>query len=715
MSKTLVGNITGPKGDKGDPGDIGEISDAEVSGLIADDGTDTNAAAVELVAGQIPDQDTPIGAALSATIGEIAGSFDVTGQTTAAINAWLALPFKGWKRMVGAVTITAPLVIPSNTRVDATGAEITSTFVGNMVRNSAATALRNSSADAVVTADSTTVTSATAAFTSADVGRAIAVSYSTPANGANVYGRIVTVNSATSVTVSVAPKTSQSGGIVYVYGRDENISIRGGKWMRNIGGASSGTAMGWGNAAHSLFFRRVDGISLSQLYFTSTGGKYAVSFGDCTAVRVTDHRVASYSDAMHFTGPCSDVVVRQVSGASGDDTVPFTTTDYAAYNDCHGDFRDISISDVHAAPATRLVLLATSASEAVDGHSIDRATVERVSGGGIYTEVLAEDSDSRIDNLTIRDSEGAVTLRHVLHGNVVIENHVGNVVLSPDARHSDGVQNATNHVERLTLRNVTSEDTVVGFANAKSSIGVLHVSGGSFLRATLSGDRIDRLVFDSVTFTRGLAHLNCEIGEMLFRNVKASIPSGFSDHLVKLTSGADVGIITFDGGTFDSFSTTYGDLVRVESGAVLDVLNVSRATLNGCRCALQHSGAGSVAVFLSDVAANNCSRLVQGTGTIDVTYAGVRVPGALNAPFYAQGATLTVRGTGFSGRTAASVGRAASEVVRVIDPAMPVDLAILAKNNGDAANNTNAALACGVGPAVSNGTNWKNVYSGTTY
>ena len=44
-----------------------------------------------------------------------------------------------------------------------------------------------------------------------------------------------------------------------------------------------------------------------------------------------------------------------------------------------------------------------------------------------------------------------------------------------------------------------------------------------------------------------------------------------------------------------------------------------------------------------------------------------------------------------------------------------VDLSILGKTNGDRANNTNAGLACGVGPAISNGTNWKNIYSGATY
>lgn len=57
----------------------------------------------------------------------------------------------------------------------------------------------------------------------------------------------------------------------------------------------------------------------------------------------------------------------------------------------------------------------------------------------------------------------------------------------------------------------------------------------------------------------------------------------------------------------------------------------------------------------------------------------------------------------------------ASNANTTIGGDFPVDLSILTKNNGDTANNTNRALACGAGSAMSNGTNWKNPCSGTTY
>jgi hypothetical protein len=57
------------------------------------------------------------------------------------------------------------------------------------------------------------------------------------------------------------------------------------------------------------------------------------------------------------------------------------------------------------------------------------------------------------------------------------------------------------------------------------------------------------------------------------------------------------------------------------------------------------------------------------------------------------------------------IRRDSTAAVRVISDAMPVDLAVLAKNMGDRAYNTNAALGCGVGPAISDGSQWKNIYT----
>jgi len=55
---------------------------------------------------------------------------------------------------------------------------------------------------------------------------------------------------------------------------------------------------------------------------------------------------------------------------------------------------------------------------------------------------------------------------------------------------------------------------------------------------------------------------------------------------------------------------------------------------------------------------------------------------------------------------------------RVVHEEFLVDLTICSKSNGDIAYNTNATAggtSIGVGVALSNGSNWKNLYSGNIY
>jgi hypothetical protein len=51
---------------------------------------------------------------------------------------------------------------------------------------------------------------------------------------------------------------------------------------------------------------------------------------------------------------------------------------------------------------------------------------------------------------------------------------------------------------------------------------------------------------------------------------------------------------------------------------------------------------------------------------------------------------------------------------RVIHPDCPCDIALLARNADDTALNTNAGLTSGAGRVISEGTIWKNIYSGAT-
>lgn len=655
---------------------------------------------------------TPGSPALTALSGTYAAQFTATPSTTVAqINEWLATPYAGVKRLAGAASINAPLIIPSDTTLDATGATISLTIAGHMVQNGAVTPLRTSAGDAAVTAGSSTVTSATGAFTAADIGRAISVSFVDATRGVNVYAKITAINSATSVTVDTPPMFTETGGTVKVFGRDKNIHIKGGKWNRqNNGGA--------GNQAHSLFLRRVDNSSVKGIEFFSQGGKYAVSYGDYTNVLIENHYTESSSDAMHFTGPGTNTVVRGVTGRSGDDTVPFTTTDYGAYNDCHGSFKNIHISDVRASPTTRLILLATSASEYVDGHSIDGIKVDnctRANGGvGVYTEVLENDPNSRIDNLTIDGLVGDVTLRHTLHGKVTVNNILGKVTLSPDAKHSSGVQNLTNHVEELTITNMVNTADPLGFSNSKSTIGNLTIRGAKSAAPVLGGKSVTRAIFDSCTFTGTWNVSNgCIANSVTLSNVKANVTATVAIGHVLGSSTAES--ITYSDCELSATNTSAGDIVKVDAGSTVKTVRFARSKAAGLRGLLQNGGSSPVQVFLTDSVFDGCNRLIQGAGGAVVNYANVQILAGINTPFYATTGPLTLMGTAFTTNTGAAFDRSATEAVRVIDPNLKGDLSKLAKNNGDAAYNTNAALACGVGPAVSNGTNWKNTYSAAIY
>jgi len=79
---------------------------------------------------------------------------------------------------------------------------------------------------------------------------------------------------------------------------------------------------------------------------------------------------------------------------------------------------------------------------------------------------------------------------------------------------------------------------------------------------------------------------------------------------------------------------------------------------------------------------------------------------------------LTVRGAGITAIGGWSgVEVSAGAVVHVINSDFPFDPSAtgIAQANGDTGLNTNAGLSSGAGPVVSNGTFWRNLYSGAVY
>jgi hypothetical protein len=636
------------------------VADAAVASVIADADASAAAAASSATAAANAaalvgaPADTAIAAAVnngaSATKAALnatyAQQFTATGTTTVAqVNAWLATPYDGPKRLTGVLTLNAPLLIKSGTHLDASGATITSTHVGHMIHN----------------------------------------------------------ENYASTTV-----------------RDSNIVITGGTWQRNAGGPASGSGNGWANAAHSIFLRHVDKLTIRNLRVGSSGGKYMIAIGDVTDFYVADiHAESVASDTVHMTGPCSQGVVERIRVASGgDDCVAFTTTDYISYDDVHGSFANITVRDVTANNATRTVLIGGSGSGADDGFNLSRITVDGVlqkgTGGGV--SIGAPFNTNPLNDLVMRNIQGSILVQYKRIGTVVAEN-TGRIVVGPEAGQSDLT------VQRLVIREPRpASGEFLSITNVNVTVDTIEASG--VVSTNPIAMTLDKCTVKTVT-VRGMNHTGSQNPFELSAIITNFNLDGFVGTIqpaycvANVTLAGTIGTMNVTNAAYTAADTNSGILARVINGNI-GTLNVNGGLFTGIGRLLDIASgiAGSTNLNLVNLTFTGCNRIVQsgGSGSVNVAYSNVAFNSGLNQPFRVFGAaSLNVRGGGWTGYPNSAIPAPGTGIIKVNAQDMPVDLSILGKTNGDRANNTNAGLACGVGPAISNGTNWKNIYSGATY
>lgn len=611
-------------------------------------------------ANNLTDASQPEGAALLGAVNAAAKTgfaavivSDGTDQTS-TINGALQISVPtGTVRRVkvsGSFTITAPLIIPTGTTLDASGASITSTFVGNMVQN------------------------ANAASTST---------------------------------------------------RDSNISIIGGTWQRNAGGPAATAADGSANGAHSIFLRHVDRLLIRGLTVGSSGGKYMIALGDVTNFTVSEIAGTSLaSDTVHITGPAKNGLVERVEvGSGGDDVVATTTTDYAAYSDTHGDITDLTIRGIKGGNSTRVVLIAGAsyATGQGDGHVLDRIVVDTVTqtGSGAVVWTGAGGNTDTLGSIEISHAYGGpVQLRHPNHGVVVVRDCPRGVI--PATQDTNTVVN----VGRLILRDTTvASGNFLLLNNAGITVDHLEIDNvtsnyDSLINHVLG--TVKRLIITSVRYagTNNMIAISGTVNTLVFNSVTVALNTS-TTHVVRMNGSGVLGTATFNDTDVTGVDTNTATLVNQVSTATVNAIIVNRGTYSTFgRFIEKASGAtGALIVRITDSTVSTANRLAQiGGGTLDFAYSNVRLSGVANQPVRLyNSATGKVSGNGWSGYTGGALVTDTAAAVQCTALDFPVDLSLLSKANGDRATNTNSALACGVGPAVSNGSNWKNLYSGTTY
>jgi hypothetical protein len=305
---------------------------------------------------------------------------------TAAIQAALDAASNGGIVFmpVGQYLISAALRVRSNTTFDAGEAtimlkELSST---NMVQNYAVQ--QNRRVIDGVTNSTTSLTSATAAFVSGDIGKPIRVYKD---DGSYLATTISSVTNATTVVLTAAPSWSSTGLYAAIGSRDKNITVKGGHWIRRVNNFT-GQSNGWDS--NSLRFRHVDGLEVYNIKFENYAGKYFVNAGDCHNFYIHDILdVYAVSDTVHINGPATwGRIERVVSYGSNDDIVSLTGGDFNLemqhMADTVGSITDVSVSGIvtDVSPdsygTARAVLLLAGQSASLNPFTVDRIRISDI-------------------------------------------------------------------------------------------------------------------------------------------------------------------------------------------------------------------------------------------------------------------------------------------------------------------------------------------------
>lgn len=676
------------------------------------------------------------GAIPSGTYVQVAGVSN-GNDDTATLNSLLAASLNVKGAPGQSYLITSPLVVRSGGTLDMTGCSVTlkAASLSNMVRNAGVTAQRTTTGSIDVGVSTTTLNTASAV--AADVGRTVTVA-GAGSGGSPVTSLVTAAAAGVSLTLATPAVTTVSGAAVSVYTRDANIRIIGGLWDR---GANSGATS---LDTHSMFFRHVDGLYIGGQRFASSGGKFAVSIGDCTDFTTETMRFATQSDGVHVAGPAARGVIRNFYGTTGDDSVAFTPEDYTGYNDTAGNITDVSVRDIF-----------TTAGRRPDGTDNPGHCVKLLGGRGValkrinVSNVFGACTASGNGAVLIGDDTAGATTIGGLIDQVTVQNVAPNAYLKPavfiNATNAgrvriDGVQwdstsatvnpvlvTANTVVAQLELFNVTCKSlgfTVLG-TSASAAINTVVVNNvsvaspvaGINLIASFGGN-VTNATFSNINIAGASAgavvNIAATVSNLVIDKVLHS-GTGLA-HVVNVSTA---GVVTDLAISNVVHTAGTGSLVK----AAQSTSTVTRLTASNCH----HIGSGGGSLLsavtstqtlayveLSNVTITAASWIADLATVTEMHLSNVTHRNQASGSWNVRAnCTLTVRGDGNTIGGNPSIAGGGHLIVKSFG--IQVDITNIDKTANDMAYNTNAALACGAGPVVSNGTTWKHLYSGATY
>ena len=680
----------------------------------------------------LADPTTVDGKALSASIDVRAAQLDATGKTAAQINSWLAgsSPFgadQKVKRLVGTATLDAPLVVGSDTHLDAYGATInwqTGITGNNLVRNAAFTPVRVIS-DCAITAGTALASSTGTPFTSADVGRSISIDGASATSDGTFTANILSVSSGVA-TLSLNAKSTVAAAKARIYNRDKNITVRGGSWNRGAATGATDVTVGNGGlmSLMSIVMHHVDGFTIDVQKITGTSGtqaKYAVHVADVTNFSVAVRDMDVPSDGVHITGPASRGHFPYIAGKTGDDFLAFCCADYPAYATTGGDITDMTWG----------VLMPNNAKSGVNVLAGAGMYVDKIKGG--YIGGTVQFNAARV----IQDSGYPMTIGGTM----------GTIDLGTIATVAGGLC--------LALVNPTADKIVASIIGTATSGQKVKVSAdpsvpavnlATIKRLVLNDSRVESgqtlLTVDTTTTTLDSVQINrldCSgsgtvfngvhgtLTQMHVRDSKIAYSSAASPFF---TSAMTVGAVTLVDTDIDvSASTNSQRMAFGRSGGGFDVINYVRGTITGTGTsgliAYDPTGSSTFTMVLDGCKLVGMSRAALSNAALTAVLRHPDVNCNLEMFHVTAGGTVIGEVSSITGSGSRIFSAGSSGTRRINGRTLPNALSVLTPAEGDIVKNTSAAAADGwyVGPVVwdsSAVTNkwiplrgWANIVGGT--
>ena len=461
---------------------------------------------------------------------------------------------------------------------------------------------------------------------------------------------------------------------------DTNITIEGGIWDGNESG-NDGSGLVVSDPVSpvmgiqgEIVLVGVDYLTVRDLTIEDCNGFAAQTQGNYQRLHDIDFGSGTRRDGLHVNGPSHHIDIRNIWGATHDDMVALNAWDWGISAVAVGDITDVTIDGLHSLAyesATASIVKLLCGTRDTTQANVRRVSIKNVSGELAGSALANIQYDYDQNNPALPAGVGEVSdvrVEGVYNLNII------------NAAKLLRVQQPTKNVSVGHVRwDETSVSASFAEVAATGSLDVLHLDH-------IWCDGYD-LKIDVKGVVREITWSDCT----LIGKNDGTGPTGSDNGWINVNSTGTLGSLTFA----NSSLQFAGSLFYSNNGTETEIKIVGSA-LKDVKHPIFVAGGGTVK---AKIAASSFKNIRNNLARVDASALSV-VEASSELTLAAGGIPYTLVNSG---------------TVRHIGTSIGVDASKIADQVGDMFRNTNAALSCGAGVVLSDGTSVKNLFSGATY